>query len=56
MKIAAASELIGTINPRRSLAAQRALITTFFDLHLKNRPTTLFHNPSGQYHEMEVLR
>jgi len=56
MKIAAAPELIGTINPRRSLAAQRALITAFFDLHLKNRPTTLFRNPSGQYHELEVLR
>jgi predicted dienelactone hydrolase len=56
MKIPAASELIGTINPRRSLAAQRAAITAFFDLHLKKRPTTLFGNTSGQYHEMEVLR
>ena len=56
MKIPAAPELIGTINPRRSLAAQRAAVTAFFDLHLKNRPTTLFDNPSGRYHELEVLR
>jgi predicted dienelactone hydrolase len=56
MKISAAPELIGTINPRRSLAAQRAAITAFFDLQLKTRPTTLFENPSGHYHEMEVLR
>ncbi|MEU0072596.1 hypothetical protein ABZ027_24045 [Streptomyces sp. NPDC006332] len=56
MKIPAAPELIGTINPRRSLAAQRAALTAFFDLHLKQRPTTLFENPSSRYHEMEVLR
>ncbi|MFF4258640.1 alpha/beta hydrolase family protein [Streptomyces sp. NPDC001663] len=56
MKIPAASELIGTINPHRSLAAQRSAIAAFFDLHLKNRPTTLFDNPSGWYPEVEVLR
>ncbi|MEU5403648.1 hypothetical protein ABZ348_30655 [Streptomyces sp. NPDC005963] len=56
MKIPAASELIGTIDPHRSLAAQRATITAFFDVHLKNRPTTLFDNPSGQYPEVEILR
>ncbi|GAA2384203.1 hypothetical protein [Streptomyces coeruleofuscus] len=55
MKIPAAAELIGTVNPRRSLAAQRAAVTALFDLHLKDRPTALFHNPSGQYRELEVL-
>ncbi|MEV7279852.1 lipase [Streptomyces sp. NPDC093111] len=49
-------ELVGTIDPRRSLAAQRAAVTAFLDLHLKQRPTTLFEHPGGPHREMEVLR
>lgn len=56
MKIPAAPELIGTTDPRGSLTAQRAALTAFFDLHLNLRPTVLFENPHGQYHEWEVLR
>ncbi|MEU7015141.1 hypothetical protein [Streptomyces sp. NPDC046385] len=50
-----AAELIGTIDPRRSLAAQRTAVTAFFDLHLRRRPTPFFAHPGGRYPEVEVL-
>jgi hypothetical protein len=37
--------LIGTIDPRRSLAVQRRYLAAFFDLHLRGRPTTVFDRP-----------
>ncbi|WP_086663263.1 alpha/beta hydrolase family protein [Lentzea kentuckyensis] len=37
--------LIGTINPRDALKAQRDYVGAFFDLHLKHRGTTLFDRP-----------
>ncbi|MEU7476189.1 prolyl oligopeptidase family serine peptidase [Lentzea sp. NPDC042327] len=36
------ADLIGTIDPRDSLKAQRDHVAAFFDLHLKHRATTLF--------------
>lgn len=50
------AELVGTIDPRRSLAAQRAAVTAFFDLHLKRRPTDFFTAPTARHPEVEVLR
>lgn len=37
--------LIGTINSRDALKAQRDYVAAFFDLHLKQRGTTLFDRP-----------
>ena len=37
---------IGTVDPRRSLAAQRKYLAAFFDLHLRDRPTTVFDRPA----------
>ncbi|TDV44770.1 hypothetical protein CLV71_11328 [Actinophytocola oryzae] len=36
---------IGTIDPRRSLAAQRKYLAAYFDLWLRGRPTTVFDGP-----------
>jgi predicted dienelactone hydrolase len=36
------SGLIGTVDPKRSLAAQRMYVAAFFDLHLRGRPTGIF--------------
>lgn len=44
---------IGTIDPRRSLAAQRKYLAAFFDLHLRGRPTTVFDRPA--YPEVELV-
>ncbi|MET8830399.1 hydrolase [Streptomyces sp. NPDC004610] len=55
LEIPAAAELIGTISPARSLAAQRTAVTAFFDLHLRNRPTGFFERPGARYPEVEVL-
>lgn len=45
-------DLVGTIDPARSVAAQRAHITAFFDLHLKGRATHLFDTPDRRYPEI----
>lgn len=47
-------ELIGTINPSRSVAAQRAYVTAFFDLHLKARRTPLFDKPDPRFPEVVI--
>lgn len=44
---------IGTIDPRRGLAAQRKYVAAFFDLHLRGRPTTVFARPA--YPEVELV-
>ncbi|WP_426367802.1 alpha/beta hydrolase family protein [Streptomyces sp. E-08] len=55
LPVPAAPELIGTVDPRRSLAAQRAALTAFFDLHLKHRPTTLFEDPGARFPELRIV-
>jgi len=45
--------VIGTIDPRRSLAAQRRYLAAFFDLHLRGRPTTVFDRQV--YPEVELV-
>jgi predicted dienelactone hydrolase len=49
------AELIGTIDPDRSIAAQRAYVTAFFDLHLRGRRTPLFDGPSATYPDVKIL-
>ena len=36
------TSMIGTIDPARSVAAQRMYVAAFFDLHLRGTPTTVF--------------
>ncbi|MFC6092642.1 alpha/beta hydrolase family protein [Saccharothrix lopnurensis] len=44
---------VGTVDPARSVAAQRAYLTAFFDRHLRHRPQRLFDGPSDRYPEVE---
>ncbi|QFZ18134.1 alpha/beta hydrolase family protein [Saccharothrix syringae] len=37
---------VGTVDPLRSTASQRAYLGAHFDLHLRHRPTRLFDGPS----------
>jgi dienelactone hydrolase len=48
--------LIGTIDPDRSIAAQRAYLAAFFDLHLRQRDNQLLDGPSPAYPEIEFVR
>jgi dienelactone hydrolase len=47
---------IGTIDPERSIAAQRAYVAAFFDLHLRHRDDHLLDGPSPAYPEIEFVR
>jgi hypothetical protein len=48
--------VIGTIDPDRSIAAQRAYIASFFDLHLNGRDNHLLDGPSASFPEVEFVR
>ena len=48
--------LVGTIDPDRSIAAQRAYVAAFFDLHLRQRDYQLLDGPSPAYPEIEFVR
>jgi Platelet-activating factor acetylhydrolase, isoform II len=47
---------IGTIDPDRSIAAQRAYVAAFFDLHMRHRDNHLLDGPSPAYPEIEFVR
>ena len=47
--------VIGTIDPDRSIAAQRAYIASFFDLHLRGRDNHLLDGPSASFPEVEFV-
>ncbi|WP_310738877.1 lipase [Microbispora sp. H10830] len=49
------SEIVGTIGPVRSIAAQRAYVAAFLDLRLKGRKTRLFDGPSRAFPEVSFL-
>jgi hypothetical protein len=51
------AEVIGTIQPHRAVAAQRAYIAAFFDLHLRGLSSAnrLLSRPSPNYPEIEIL-
>ncbi|MEU8758848.1 hydrolase [Streptomyces sp. NPDC048659] len=51
-----AAGLVGTVDPRRSLAAQRAAVTAFFGRYLRGRPTGFLDAPGARWPELEVLR
>ncbi|MFI9329289.1 lipase [Kitasatospora sp. NPDC052868] len=45
-------QLLGSIDGSRAVAAQRAYLAAFFDLHLRHRPTTLLDSPSPLFPEI----
>lgn len=47
--------VIGTINPARAVAAERAYIGAFFDLHLRHRASNLLDRPSPQYPDIRFI-
>jgi dienelactone hydrolase len=47
---------IGTVDPARSIAAQRAYIAAFFDLHLRHRDRHLLDRPSRWFPEIAFIR
>lgn len=49
-------QYIGTVDPERSTAAQRAYTTAFFDQHLRGRPHHLLDAPSPSHPEIDFVR
>jgi dienelactone hydrolase len=49
------AEVIGTIKPRRAVAAERAYVAAFFGQHLGGRPSALLKGPSPHYPEIEFF-
>jgi pimeloyl-ACP methyl ester carboxylesterase len=52
--ITAAAPWVGTIDPRRAIAAERAYIRAFFDLWLRDRDSHLLDGPSAAYPEANI--
>jgi dienelactone hydrolase len=48
-------ELVGTIDPARSLAAQHDYLAAYFDLHLKGGHTRLFDGNSPRHPDVRLL-
>ncbi|WP_236725420.1 alpha/beta hydrolase family protein [Amycolatopsis orientalis] len=46
---------IGTVDPRRSIAAQRDYIGAFFDLHLRGRDQHLFDGESPRHPDIDFI-
>ncbi|MBB2741500.1 UNVERIFIED_ORG: dienelactone hydrolase [Microbispora rosea subsp. rosea] len=49
------ADYVGTIDPGRSVAAQRAYVGAFFDLHLRGKPTHLFEGPDTRFPEVSLI-
>lgn len=47
---------VGTIDPDRSIAAQRAYLVAFFDQFLRHRPQTLLRAESARFPEVRFVR
>jgi hypothetical protein len=46
---------IGTIDPARAVAAERAYISAFFGLHLRHHDSSLLNRPSPQYPDIQFV-
>ncbi|MCP3803204.1 hypothetical protein NLX83_28390 [Allokutzneria sp. A3M-2-11 16] len=46
---------IGTVDPARSVAAQRAYVAAFFDLHLRGKNTGLLDGSSPLFPELTFV-
>ena len=53
--LAAITAAIGTIDPARSVAAQRAYLTAFFDLHLRGQDSGLFRGTVATHPDVRLL-
>lgn len=53
--IAKIEAAIGTVDADRAVAAQRAYLGAFFDLHLRHRDGDLLKSPSPRYPEIEFI-
>ncbi|MFC6929428.1 hypothetical protein ACFQHO_03055 [Actinomadura yumaensis] len=53
--VAEMTERIGTIDPGTAVAAQRAYIGSFFDLHLRRHDDRLLSGPSPRHPEIEFV-
>ena len=51
----AVQQLIGTIDPDRSITNQRAYLTAFFNMHLRHRDGHLLDHPSPRFPEMQFI-
>ncbi|MFD1932348.1 alpha/beta hydrolase family protein [Nonomuraea mangrovi] len=49
------ADFVGTIDPGRSVSAQRAYVSAFFDLHLNRRPSRLFDAPDTRFPEVSLI-
>lgn len=49
------AQYIGTVDPERSTAAQRAYLTAFFDQHLRGLPRHLLNGPSPAHPEVRFV-
>ncbi|QHY97341.1 isoform II [Streptomyces sp. S4.7] len=54
--VAALTTRIGTINADRAVAAERAYLSAFFDLHLRDQDDHLLSGPSPRYPDIEFVR
>ncbi|MFG3703553.1 alpha/beta hydrolase family protein [Micromonospora sp. NPDC047670] len=48
--------LIGTVDPGRIVASQRAYLAAFFDQHLRHRPRALLNRPSPRHPDITFVR
>jgi predicted dienelactone hydrolase len=46
---------VGTIDPKQAVAAERAYIAAFFDLHLRGQSSRLLNGPSPDYPQIQFL-
>lgn len=53
---AVVSKVLGTVDPGRSVAAQRAYLAAFFDQHLKGIDQPLLHGPSPHHPDIDFIR
>ncbi|MFI6600877.1 alpha/beta hydrolase family protein [Nonomuraea sp. NPDC050536] len=49
------ADFVGTIDPGRSVSAQRAYLAAFFDLHLSKKHTRLFEAPDSRFPEVSLI-
>lgn len=49
------ADFVGTIDPGRSVSAQRAYLAAFFDLHLNRKPNRLFDTPDARFPEVSLI-
>ncbi|MFI0712230.1 alpha/beta hydrolase family protein [Streptomyces inhibens] len=50
------AQILGTIDPNRSIEVQRTYLAAFFDKHLRHRHSHLLDGPSHHYPEIDFIR